>query len=169
MRRFIVSGVVIAIGFAASPTMAALSGFDREFLTQATQDNVTAVQDAQWGNKSTQTPPIKGLAQRIIKDHSDALAELKTIAENQQVSLPTQPTTHQQAVSGDLKNESGDHLRRDYLQRQVDQRKKDIDLCQREMREGTDAALHQYCQHNLPNFQQELTMAQSTLGDAKPQ
>lgn len=161
MRSLIVSGLVTAIGFVAIPGLAAMNGFDREFLTEAARANVTAVQDAQWGNETKQPEPIKLLAQRIIKDHTNALAELKKFAENQAVSLPAQPTTHQQAVTSNLKNESGGDLRQDYLRRQVDQRKEEISLCERELQEGTEPALHQYCQRNLPNFQQELTMAQS--------
>ena len=110
---------------------------------------------------SNQSQPVKVLAQRIIRDHSDALAELKKIAQERNVTLPTLPTTHQQAARDDLKNQSGDELRRDYLRQTVDRRKQDIALCERQLHEGSEADLHQYCQHNLPNLKEELTMAQS--------
>jgi predicted outer membrane protein len=161
MRSLIVAGLVVALESVAVPCQAELNSFDREFLTKAVRSNMTAVQEAQWANESDQSQPMKALAQRIIRDHSDALAELKKIAQAQNVSLPSLPTTHQQSVRDNLKGQSGDQLRQDYLHRTVDQRKQDIALCEQQLHEGAEADLHQYCQRNLPNLQEEVTMAQS--------
>lgn len=64
----------------AAPAHADLTGFDRDFVTQAERANIAPAQDAQWGEKTPVSQPVKRLAQLIIKNSTNASADLQTLA-----------------------------------------------------------------------------------------
>ncbi|MBN8897730.1 MAG: DUF4142 domain-containing protein, partial [Rhodospirillales bacterium] len=94
----------------AAPARAELTGVDRDFATQAQRANIAAIQDAQWGEKSTASEPLKQLAQKIIKNRTTASAELKTLAQQQNFSLPPLPTGGQQEAAAALRDKRGSEL-----------------------------------------------------------
>jgi putative membrane protein len=166
MRVLLNSALAIALGLATVPCRAELTGLDRDFANDAFRLNVSAIQDAQWGNRSDQPEAVKLVAQRIIKDHAAALSRLKQIALDKNIKLPAMPMEDQQHARDDLKKQDADALRVNYLRRQVEQRQQEVSLCERELKEGTDENLRLYCGDNLPNLHEQIAMAKSA--EAKP-
>src|SRR3954451_17953153 len=130
MRILFASAAALVLWGAAGSCLADLTGFDRDFAADAFRLNLSAIQDSQWGNESTQPESVKLLAQRIIKDHSAALARLKQIAIDKDLKLPTMPTKRQENAREDLKKQEGQTLRVNYIRRQIEQRQEEVNLCE---------------------------------------
>src|SRR3954467_8297032 len=111
MRVLFVAAVAIVFGMANLPCVADVTGFDREFANEAFRLNVSAIQDAQWGNDSNQPEAVKIVAQRIIRDHSAALSRLKQIALDKNLRLPAMPSAGQRDAREELKKQEGEALR----------------------------------------------------------
>jgi putative membrane protein len=160
MRRTILMAVSLA-SLIAGPAFADLVGPDRDFATRAGQASISEVQDAQWAERNAGSQQVKDFAQMLIKDHTNASADLKRIAQQQNFSLPPLPATGQQDMRGKLKDLSGSVFDKAYLQYEIDRHQQDIAAFQQEAQTGKDEALRQFAGKYLPVLRHHLEMAQS--------
>ncbi|MBN8928333.1 MAG: hypothetical protein BGO51_24145 [Rhodospirillales bacterium 69-11] len=151
----------------AGPARADLAGFDRDFVTQAERANIASIQDAQWGEKSPVSQPVKRLAQLIIKNRTNASADLQTLAQNENFSLPPLPAVDQQKEAAELRDKHGTALEKAYAQHEVERHQQQIALYQRELSEGKNQGVRDYAQKNLPMLKNELDLAQKVASETK--
>lgn len=137
-----------------------LTGTDRDFVTKAMQDNMAELQKAQWAEKAEASQPLKVLVQKIIKNHSNAYAQLRTMAENQQFALPNLPRIDQQQTRDELKNTDVQQIQAAYTKEEIDSHQRQIALYQQEIDNGKNSEVRDYAKQFLPVLQDELKSAQ---------
>ncbi|MBD0367904.1 MAG: DUF4142 domain-containing protein, partial [Flavisolibacter sp.] len=68
-----------------------LSKMDRDFVMKAASGGMMEVEAANLAMQNASSERVKGFASMMIRDHSQANNELKTLASRRNVTLPTSP------------------------------------------------------------------------------
>jgi putative membrane protein len=153
------SGQGHVAGAAGSADQPMIGQGDRNFMMKAAQGGMMEVQLAQMAQQKASSDEVKQYAQRLEQDHSKANEKLKEIAQERQVSLPTDLGKHQEQVSK-LQNLSGEAFDRAYIQMQVKHHKKDISEFRKQSNRGMDTDLKEFASAQLPALEQHLQQAQ---------
>jgi putative membrane protein len=148
----------------AAPASAALSSQDKNFAHEAAQGGLAEVQTAQIIQQRSPSSGVKQFAQTLQQDHTQANQQLQQIAQQQNLTLPDQPTGNQRAEMKTLRGLSGAQMDHQFVDYEVRDHKHDIASFEREARQGKDPALKSFAQQTLPVLRKHLQMAQSLAG-----
>ena len=149
------------IGVTAAPAHADLNNADRSFLEQAASGGLAEVQTAQLAQQRSNSAQVKQFANRIIADHTQANTELLQIAQDQNITLPEQPSARDASTYRRLIGLNGTAFDQAYAQAEVSDHQKDIALFRKEAQSGQDPTLKDFAQKTLPLLVQHLQLAQS--------
>lgn len=133
---------------------------DQTFLKEAAQGGLAEVQMGRLGAQKGQEQAVRQLGQKLVQDHSKANQELKLLAAQKSVTLPTEiPTEHQSAISH-LKSLEGAEFDKAFKQHAIEDHQKDIQKFQTAAQQSSDPDIKAFAQKTLPVLQQHLKMAQ---------
>jgi len=152
---------------AAKPAMAADSAFVRE----AAIGGMAEVELGQLGVKNASSADVKQFAQRMVDDHSKANDELKSLASQKNVTLPTALDAKHKAVHDKLAKLQGAAFDSAYMADMVKDHDADVAAFQREAKSGKDADVKAWAAKTLPTLQEHQKQAKdikAKLGGAKP-
>jgi putative membrane protein len=142
-------------------TRRATTGFsDETFIRNATEANMAEIKLGQLAQEKAQAPEVKNVAKRIVEDHTKAQDELKQIAQQESINLPTD-ISHKDALTYDrLSKLSGPQFDREYTQEMIKDHQKDISEFKRAEASVKNPASKEYAQRELPTLQAHLELAQ---------
>ncbi len=143
-----------------SSSAKSLSSADKKFATEAAQGGLAEVELGQLATQKGQSDKVKQFGQRMVDDHTNANKQLKSIAEKDNITLPTSITAKDQALKDKLSGLSGADFDRTYIQSMVKDHNKDIAEFQREASNGTNADLKGFAAQTVPTLQEHLRMAE---------
>jgi putative membrane protein len=149
------------LGLAASQAVAAPSSTDQTFATKAAQGGIAEVQIGALAQQNATSPQVQQFGKMLVDDHSKANQELQRIAQQEGISLPTQPGRKEARQSQKLQNLSGKAFDKRFVRDEVADHKKDIAEFQKEAQSGSDPALKSFAQSALPVLQKHLQTAES--------
>lgn len=152
----VAAAVIVLLG--GSIPAHAQRDFDRHFAMKAAQGNVAEVMTSRLALKKSRSRYVRMTADRLIKEHSMANAQLKQIARKKGMQLPNMPDPMQKAVYNRLARLSGANFDRAFLAAQIRAHLNAISLHQNEVRVGKDADLNVYAREVLPRIQDHTTM-----------
>lgn len=129
-------------GAAAAPATSTLNAADQRMLKTMALNNLAEIEAGRMAQSKTRNDAVRTFAQRMIDDHTKALADIRELAQSKGVALPTElDRAHRRkadrlaAMSGDAFDraymaEAGvaDHKRSHAMLRKVQARAKDPDL-----------------------------------------
>lgn len=136
------------------------SSADKKFMTDAAQGGLAEVQLGQLATQKATNPDVKAFGQRMVDDHTKANDQLKSIASQQNVTLPSSMDAKDQALYDRLSGMSGSEFDKVYMQHMVMDHKKDIAEFRKEANGGKDSAIKQFASSTLPTLEEHLKMAQ---------
>jgi putative membrane protein len=139
---------------ATAPTdsVASAQKDDAEMVVDLAGGGMFEVELAKVAVQKATSPQVKKFAQMMIDDHTKANDELKTLASNKNIVLPTTlPDAHQKTLN-DISEKSGKDFDRKYMDEMVDDHKKDIDKFQKLADKGNDADLKAFASKTLPTL-----------------
>jgi putative membrane protein len=143
------------------------SNFDRQFVEKAAQANMAEIEMAQLALEKATSPEVKQLAQTIQQDHQKAQEKLQSVAQDQNINLPSEPSQKAKQEKQKLEAMSAQQFEREYVQHMVQDHKKDI----KEFQQATKQAsgdVQQFASSTLPALQKHLQMAQQIEGKGRP-
>jgi putative membrane protein len=165
---------ILTIATLAAPAHAAdanLSGPDKEFATKTASGGLMEVQLGQIANNQAQAPEVKEFGNTMVQDHSAANNELKKIAQQKNLTLPTQMDAKHQATVDKLKGVSGADFDRQYMREMVKDHAKDVQQFRNATQSVKDPDLNAWATKTLPvlekHLQKALTTAQKLGIDVK--
>lgn len=100
---------------AAGQAATTLSAGDQRILTELAQANVNEISAGKIAQDKAQSPDVKAFAQQMVDDHSKGLQAVQQVAQNKEVSLPSEPDSKHQAMAAKLNGMSGAAFDRAYL------------------------------------------------------
>lgn len=140
---------------------------DHTFMKKAAEGGLAEVQLGQLAQQNGQSQAVKDFGKRMVDDHSKANDQLKQVASQQNVTLPTSPSSHDQAEYNKLQKLNGDAFDKAYAKMMVSDHKKDIAEFQREASSGNNADVKGFANQTLPTLQDHLKMAEQMNGSVK--
>lgn len=149
------------LGLLAGQASAALSSADRTFAQKAASAGLGEIQAAQAAQQKSSSPQVRQFANRMITDHTQANDELQQIAQQENLTLPSQPDPQDRSAMQRLSGMNGPAFDKGYAQQQVRDHQQAVALFQREANSGSDPALKQFAAKTLPTLRQHLQMAQA--------
>ncbi len=154
-------GVLLTLGttFAAQQKGARLSAADRQFVTKAAQGGMAEVELGNLAVKKASSQSVKDFGQRMVDDHTKANDQLKQVAANEGITLPTSLDSKDKKTMAHLSKLSGTAFDKAYMSDMVKDHKKDVADFQREAKTGQDSEVKGFAAKTLPTLQEHLQMA----------
>jgi putative membrane protein len=152
------------LSIAAGQAVAQISPADKTFATKAAEGGQAEVSLGQLAFEKAGSQQVRQFGQQMVKDHSQANAELQTIAKQQNLALPTKPDSASIQTEQRLKSTSGSAFDTAYARDMVKDHEEDVADFKKEAQSGQDPALKAFAQKYLPVLQHHLEMAQQISG-----
>ena len=124
-----------------------LSAADKKFAEAAAKGGMMEVAMGKAAADHSQNSDVKKFGNRMVKDHSKANDELKSIASKKGITLPSESPTHE------FKGDAG------YMQMMVKDHEKDLAEFQKEAQNGSDPDLKKFADKTAKVVSDHLAMA----------
>lgn len=157
-----------APGAPADRGATALGQADAEFLQNAMVANKLELELSKQAMEKSRNSEVRGFAQQISTDHTDASGRIKDLLDRIKVKAPSDDLeTGQKQVRDQLNSATGADFDQQFVKAMVDGHRKVIAAYEQEATSGSNAALRQYAQAMLPTLRNHLDIAselQTKLG-----
>jgi putative membrane protein len=131
---------------------------DRQFMTKAAQGGIAEVETSQLALRKTSNRQVRNVARRMIREHSAANEELKTVAQDKGVALPSETDAKHRAALRRLSGLSGAAFDRAYMAGQEKDHAATVKLFQSEIATGIDKDVTAFASKNLPTIEDHTKM-----------
>lgn len=135
---------------------------DSTFAVEAAGGGMMEVQFGQLATKNAASTEVRKFGQMMVDDHSKANEELKALAAQKNIPLPTTLPEDKQKMYDELSQKKGAEFDEAYMDMMVDDHKEDIDAFQKEADHGNDPDLKNWAAGKVPVLQHHLEVAQTT-------
>ena len=146
---------------------AAISHSDQQFMEKAAQGGLAEVQLGNLAAQKAQSPEVKQFGQRMASDHSKANDQLKQVASQKNVNLPTDMDSSTKREFDKLQKLSGAQFDREYMNHMVSDHQKDIKEFEHAARSAKDPDVKSFAETTLPTLEDHLSAAKSAQATAK--
>ena len=133
---------------------------DRKFMDNAAQGGMAEVQLGQLAQEKGQSQEVKDFGKKMVDDHSKANDQLKQLASQKGVTLPTDLDAKDKATKARLEKLSGQQFDQAYMKDMVTDHKKDVAEFQKESKSAVDPDVKSWAGQTLPTLQGHLKMAE---------
>ena len=98
-----------------TPAASALNKADQKIVMDMARANMAEIEAGKIAVSKSQNAEVKAYAQRMIDDHTKALADVTALAQNKGVTLPTEMDSKHKAMAAKLNKLEGDAFDREYM------------------------------------------------------
>ena len=130
---------------------------DMTFAMKAAQGGMAEVEMGKLAADKGNSADVKAFGQHMVDDHSKANDNLKSVAQAENITLPTTMNAKDQAEYNHLKNLSGAAFDHRYVTDMVKDHETDVKEFQKEANSGQDAQIKNFAQQTLPVLQEHLS------------
>ena len=140
-----------------------LSSEDEKMMFDLARASIIEINEGKLVEKKSENEQVINFAKKMIDDHTKALDELKLLAKDKGVTLPTETDAKQQAMGKKLSNLSGSQFDQQYLD-QVGSRahRQTHQLHKRVSNRAKDADLKSYSSKILPTLESHQNLSKDT-------
>jgi putative membrane protein len=142
-------------GFAQTPASMA----DQKFVKEAAVGGLAEVEMGKLAKDKGASDSVKQFGQKMVDDHSAVNEELKSLAKQKNIDVPTALDAKHQATVDRLSKLSGAAFDRAYSTEMVKDHEMDVKEFQKESTSASDADVKNFASKNLPTLQEHLKMA----------
>jgi putative membrane protein len=155
-----------ALPFAATaqtmntPAKSALNKTDQQIVVAMARANMAEIEAGKLALANGESAEVKAYAQQMVDDHTKALADVTTLAQNKGVTLPTEPDAKHKAMAAKLsklKGEKFDHMY--MMQAGVADHKKVHAMLKKDEQRAKDPDVKALAAKMLPTVEQHLHTA----------
>ena len=138
---------------------------DAEFAVAAADGGMMEVQMGQLAQKNGQSAAIRDFGKMMVDDHGKANTELKNLAQQKNITLPTTMSNDKQKKYDDLAKKTGAEFDKAYADLMVKDHKEDIEEFKEQAEDGKDPDLKSWAASKVPALEMHLQKAQA-MNDA---
>lgn len=150
-----------AAGNAGSASSTPVDENSAEFFVKAADGGMAEVAAGKLAQEKATNPKVKEFASMMINDHTGANAGLKDLATKKNVTLPDTVSTDHQKAAADLGKKAGKDFDKAYMDMQVKDHEKTVDLFKDGSKNVKDTELKTYIDATLPKLQAHLDAAKA--------
>jgi putative membrane protein len=141
------------------------SPMDRTFVQKALQGGMAEVQLGQLTLQKSNNDQVKQFAQRMIDDHTKMGEQMKPVAQQIGVAVPTQISKKDRQTIAKMQTLSGEAYDQAYIKDMVKDHKQDLSEFQTEASSGQDQTVKDAANQGSQIISQHLQMAQQMAKD----
>lgn len=134
---------------------------DKKFVKDAAEGGLAEVEMGKLAVQKGTIPEIKQFGQKLIDDHTKANDQLKQVAGQDKITVPTAPDKKEQDRIDKLSKLSGAKFDKAFVKEEVKDHKTDITAFQQEAQGGSDANVKTFASNTLPVLHQHLQIAEN--------
>lgn len=134
---------------------------DSEFAVAAADGGLMEVQLGELAQKNAASADVKKFGEMMMKDHSKAGEELKTLASSKNITLPAMLSDEKQKKYDDLAKKKGAEFDKAYISFMVDDHKEDISEFEDAAKDAKDPDVKAWAESKLPTLKHHLEMAEA--------
>lgn len=165
MRKF-VALVAMVSPLAFAPLAFGADTPDASFYKKAAEAGIFEVDAGNQAQQKAKSQSVKDFGAMMVKDHTAAGDQLKTLAASKNVSLPTTASVGQMAEKAKLDVLTGDTYDKSYIKSQIKAHVNTIALFRKEIASGQDADAKSFATATLPTLRSHLKQAKSIAAQA---
>lgn len=151
---------LFAIGYSSAAVYAAdLAHKDKSFITKAAKDGMMEVQLGQIAKEKGQSQEVKDFGARMMTDHAKANEELKALAQQKGVQLPTEMEHKAKSANDKLNKKMGMDFDKAYMKMMVKDHTADVKAFQKASEGAKDPDVKAFAAKTLPTLQEHLQQA----------
>lgn len=147
-----------------SSTGSSLAAADRHFVTKAAEGGLMEVELGNLAQQKASNDAVKQFGQRMVTDHSKANDELKSLAQQKGVTLPTEMDAKGKAMKARLEKLSGEAFDKAYMKDMVTDHTKDVSEFEKASNTAKDNDVKTWAGKTLPTLQDHLKQAKEVHG-----
>jgi putative membrane protein len=136
-----------------------LTDAEKTFVIAAAQGGMSEVALGSLAAQKGLSADVKSFGNRMVSDHGKANDELKALATNKGIALPTEMAEDHKKTAAGLAKLSGKDFDRAYIADMVADHEKDVAEFEKAMQEVKDPDLQAWVSKTLPTLQEHLRMA----------
>jgi putative membrane protein len=137
------------------------SAYDEQFLKHAIEGNLAEIATGNLALQKSQTPSVRELANRLVTDHTAALAKETDLANHYGIEVPDSPSPVQQWIYDQLSGQTGQEFDQSFATLEVADHQEDIEMYQDEVEHGSARPIRKTAAALIPVLQQHLQLAQA--------
>ena len=141
-----------------------LSMKGKHFMRKAALGGIEEVELGQMMSQKAKSDAVKQFAQMMVQDHTKANDQLKALAQQKGVTLPTEMDAKGKELKAKLEKLSGDELDKAYMSSMVKDHTKDVNEFKQQSTSAQDSDLKEFASQTLPTLQQHLQKAKEVAG-----
>jgi putative membrane protein len=136
-----------------------LSASDKKFVMEAAKGGMAEVELGKLATEKASSDDVKKFGQRMVDDHTKANDQLKQVASQEGIQLPTTLSAKDKMTKERLSKLNGAAFDKAYMSDMVKDHTKDVADFQQESSSGTDPAVKDFASQTLPTLQSHLQEA----------
>jgi putative membrane protein len=141
---------------------------DAEFMMEAAASGMFELQASELALQKAKSSSVKEFARKMKEDHTKANKELKALAGQKNITLPTALSKDHQDIIEDLREETGTDFDSEYMDAMHKAHKKDVEMFEEASKEDdSDAAIRAFAAKQLPVLRSHHEMAEAKRDMAK--
>lgn len=138
-----------------------LSAADQNFVKKAAQGGMAEVELGKLATEKASSDDVKKFGQRMVDDHGKANDQLKQIASQKGVNVPSDLDAKDKALKDRLSKLSGPEFDRAYMKNMVRDHTKDVAEFRKESKSAKDDDVKNFASQTLPTLEDHLKQAKS--------
>lgn len=138
-----------------------LAAADTGFVMKAANGGMMEVQLGNYAQQNAMNQRVKDFGGMMVRDHSQANDELKSIVSNKSVNLPTAVMGDEKGHMDKLMKKTGKDFDKAYMEMMVEDHKKDISEFEKAEKNVMDADVKAWVSKTLPVLRTHLDSAQA--------
>lgn len=150
-----------------SSAKGSLDAADRKFVEKAAAGGLAEVEMGRLANTKGMNQGVKDFGARMVQDHGRANEELKTLAANKGVTLPTGPDKSHQKKMDKMNKVAAEKFDPEYMEDMVKDHKEDVKDFEKQAKNAKDADVRAFAAKTLPVLQEHLKLAEQTRDAVK--
>lgn len=151
------------------PAAHQLNTADRTVIHQLAIGNAAEIEVGKLAEQKTQDQSVKSFAGVMVRDHEDGAKRLAKLVEAAGLPLPSGLDDEHRAMREHLGKLTGTAFDIAYMQGQLQDHQRTLQLLEYEIGSGQDQALREFAADALPKIRQHLQMAQNLALTVTPQ
>jgi putative membrane protein len=133
---------------------------DHTFIMKAAEGGMAEVELGKLAQDKGASDQVKQFGKKMADDHGKANDELKTLAQNKNITLPADLDAKDKALKTRLEKLSGPAFDRAYMQAMVKDHRADVSEFKKEASSGKDPDVKAFASKTLPTLESHLQLAQ---------
>jgi putative membrane protein len=138
-----------------------------DFMMKVADGGMAEVQMGQAAKDKARNQRVKNFATMMVDDHSKANDELKSLASQKSVTLPSGVSEDHKKHLNDLTKKSANDFDKSYMKMMVDDHQKTVDEFEKASRNTSDAQVKAWVEKTLPVLRMHLDSAKAINNSLK--